>query len=127
MPHPSEHRDVERPLSADEAERLAEAMRLFGASSRLRLLWAMLPGERTVEELAAATGLASSAASHQLRLLRQGGLVAVRRTGRHAYYRLHDHHLVDLLAAIRHHEEHVESPSSAPPADVDVPLAGARR
>src|SRR5215213_1987950 len=109
MPHPSEHEAVERPLSLEEAEALAEAMRAFGTGSRLRLLWAMLPGERRVEELAAETGLAPSATSHQLRLLRQGRLVSVRRVGRHAYYRLHDHHVDDLLAAIRHHHEHTHS------------------
>src|SRR5215204_3579323 len=110
MPHPSEHEAAERPLSSDEAEALAEAMRAFGTGSRLRLLWAMLPGERRVEELAAETGLGPSATSHQLRLLRQGRLVSVRRAGRHAYYRLHDHHVADLLHAIRYHHEHVEAP-----------------
>jgi DNA-binding transcriptional ArsR family regulator len=107
MPHPSEHRPAAEPLGVAEAEALAESMRAFGAGSRLRLLWAMLPGERTVEELVEATGLAPSAASHQLRLLRQGRLVAVRRDGRHAYYRLYDHHVAELLGAIRHHYEHV--------------------
>jgi len=106
MPHPSEHEAAGRPLSVDEAEVLAEAMRAFGAGSRLRLLWAMLGGERTVEELVESTGIAPSATSHQLRLLRHGRLVAVRRAGRHAYYRLHDHHVADLLGAIRHHHEH---------------------
>ena len=108
MPHRSEHRPVGRPLQVEEAEALAEAMRAFGAASRLRLLWAMLEGERTVEQLADATGLAPSAASQQLRLLRQGRLVAVRRDGRHAFYRLHDHHVAELLAAIRHHYEHTD-------------------
>jgi DNA-binding transcriptional ArsR family regulator len=115
MAHPSEHEPPDRPLGLEEAEDLAEAMRAFGTASRLRLLWAMLDGERTVGELTAATGMAQSAASQQLRLLRQGRLVAVRRSGRRAYYRLHDHHVRDLLAAIRHHHEHVH-----PPAPIDV-------
>jgi DNA-binding transcriptional ArsR family regulator len=119
VPRPSEHESPNRPLGVAEAEELAEAMRAFGTASRLRLLWAMLDGERTVEELTVATGMAQSAASQQLRLLRQGRLVAVRRSGRHAYYRLHDHHVRDLLAAIRHHYEHVH-----PPAAIDV--AGGR-
>ena len=110
MPHPSEHHRADRPLPVDEAELLAEAMRAFGTASRLRLLWAMFAGERTVEQLCAATGLENSAASHQLRLLRHARLVAVRRFGRHAYYRLHSHHVADLLAAIRHHHEHVHPP-----------------
>lgn len=93
-------------------------MRTFGTASRLRLLWAMLEAERTVEELTSATGLAPSAASQQLRILRQAGLVAVRRAGRHAYYRLHDDHVADLLAAIRSHHEHVHPGElSFPPAD----------
>jgi DNA-binding transcriptional ArsR family regulator len=106
VPHSFEHEPVDRPLEVEEAEALAEAMRVFGAGSRLRLLWAMLGGERTVEQLVESTGLAPSAASQQLRLLRQGRLVAVRRDGRHAFYRLHDHHVAELLAAIRHHYEH---------------------
>jgi DNA-binding transcriptional ArsR family regulator len=110
MPHPSEHAAAERPLDVDEAEALAESMRAFGAGSRLRLLWAMLGGPRTVEQLVEATGLAPSAASQQLRLLRQGRLVSVRRDGRHAWYRLHDHHVAELLAAIRHHHEHLHPP-----------------
>lgn len=105
MPHPAEH-DLGTPLSADEAETLAEAMRAFGAASRLRLLWAMRDGERTVEELVAETAINPSAASQQLRLLRQARLVAVRRSGRNAFYRLHDDHVADLLAAIRSHHDH---------------------
>ena len=116
MPHPSEHEAAERPLSVEEADALADAMRVFGTGSRLRLLWAMLPDERRVEELAEETGLGASATSHQLRVLRQGRLVSVRRQGRHAYYRLHDHHIVDMLTAIRHHHEHV-----SPPEELTLP------
>jgi len=110
MPHPSEHGDANRHLTAEEAERLAEAMRAFGSGSRLRLLYELLAGERPVDELAAAAEMEQSAASHQLRLLRQLRLVAVRRQGRHAFYRLHSHHLPELLRAIRHHYEHVDPP-----------------
>jgi DNA-binding transcriptional ArsR family regulator len=106
MPHPSEHADAGRPLGADEAAGLAEALRAFGSASRLRLLWSLTDGERTVEQLADAVAMEQSAVSHQLRLLRQQRLVAVRRDGRHAHYRLFDHHLPELLAALRHHHEH---------------------
>jgi DNA-binding transcriptional ArsR family regulator len=124
VPHPSEHAPVERVLGSAEAEALAEAMRAFGAGSRLRLLWAMLGRERTVEELVEATGLSPSASSHQLRLLRHARLVAVRREGRHAHYRLHDHHVADLLAAIRQHYEHVYPPE---PVALPVPREPAAR
>lgn len=112
MPHPSEHDDADRPLGFDEAEALAESIRAFGTASRLRLLWALLDGELTVDELAERAELSPSAASHQLRLLRQGRLVAVRRSGRNAHYRLYDHHMTDLLAALRHHHEHVNPPAA---------------
>lgn len=115
VPHPSEHEAAGRPLDPVEAASLAESMRTFGAASRLRLLWALLGGERTVEELVASTGLAASATSQQLRILRQARLVSVRRDGRHAFYRLHDHHVADLLAAIRSHHEHVHPPAPSYP------------
>jgi DNA-binding transcriptional ArsR family regulator len=118
MPHPAEHHSAGDPLGRAEAEQLAEAMRAFGSASRLQLLWALLDGDRTVEQLAEAIGMEQSAVSHQLRLLRQQRLVAVRRAGRHAHYRLHDHHLPDLLSAMRHHQEHVN-----PPAPESLPAA----
>jgi len=104
---------VNRPLGEDEAAALADAMGLFATASRLRLLWALVEGERTVDELAEMAGLTPSAASHQLRLLRQAHLVAVRREGRHGLYRLYDHHVPELLAALRHHHEHTQVPPSA--------------
>ena len=104
----------------------AEAARLFGAASRLRLLWAMLDGERTVDELGRATGTEQSATSHQLRLLRQARLVAVRRDGRHAHYRLHDLHVRDLLVAIRYHREHVEPSEPSEPLTMPEDLKAAR-
>ena len=108
MPEASQHGPVGRPLTSDEADTLATSMRAFGASSRIQLLWGLLDGERTVEQLEEATGLRQSLVSQQLRILRELGFVAVRREGRHAHYRLYDHHVPDLLAAIRHHHEHAD-------------------
>lgn len=124
MPHPSEHHPADRPLGDEEAQALAESMHAFATASRLQLLWSLLDGEHPVDELAQRAGLSQSATSHQLRVLRTGRLVSVRRSGRHAYYRLHDHHLADLLAAMRHHHEHVHPP--APTADTPAPAATRR-
>ena len=106
MPRSAEHTSAAAPLSAEEAERLSETMSAFTAASRLRLLYGLLGGERSVDELAALTGVAPTVASQQLRVLRHLRAVAVRRDGRRAFYRLHDHHMADLLTAIRHHGEH---------------------
>ena len=116
MPHPAEHRSASRPLGAQEAEELAETLKALASAGRLRLLTELLGAERTVEQLAAAADLSLSATSHHLRLLRALRLVAGRRAGRHVLYSLHDHHLADLLAAVRHHHEHVH-----PPAPVELP------
>lgn len=109
MPHWSEHEAASRPLAAEEAQDLAETLKALASPSRLRILAELVTGERTVEQLAAACGLSPSATSHNLRILRSLRLVRTHREGRHAYYALHDHHIPELLAAIRHHHEHVNA------------------
>jgi DNA-binding transcriptional ArsR family regulator len=106
VPHPLEHSPADRPLSPGEAFEIAEDMRVFSAESRIRLLFALLEEERTVEELATAVAMEPSAVSQQLRVLRQRRFVTPQREGRRIRYRLHDHHIADLLAAVRHHHEH---------------------
>src|SRR5215208_6247129 len=109
MPHSSEHGAASRPLGAHEAEDLAETLKALASPGRLIVLTELLSGEKTVEQLAASAGLSLSATSHHLRLLRTLRLVRARRDGRHV------HHLVDLLAAVRNHHEHVH-----PPAPVEL-------
>lgn len=113
MPHPSEHSPAVAPLKVGEVEELVDTLRALAAPSRFRLLLELQHGERTVEDLAAAAELSPSATSHNLRLLRGLRLVATRREGRHIWYSLHDHHIADLLAAVRHHHEHVHPPAPA--------------
>ncbi len=109
MPHSSEHASAARPLDADEAQHLAETLKALASPSRLRLLTELTDAERTVEQLAAASGLSPSATSHNLRILRSLRLVRTHRDGRYARYALYDHHLPELLMAIRHHHEHVRA------------------
>lgn len=114
MPHRSEHSSVERNLSADEAASLADSVKAFSSSTRLRILWAMIDEELRVAEISERLRMEQSSVSHQLRLLRQYRLVQVRREGKSAYYRLHDHHVPEILAALRHHHEHVNPPAVVP-------------
>jgi DNA-binding transcriptional ArsR family regulator len=107
MPHPAEHEAPTRALGEHEAQDLAETLKALASPARLRLLTDLLGGERTVEQLARAADLSDSATSHHLRLLRSLRLVRARRDGRNVFYVLHDHHIADLLAAVRHHHEHV--------------------
>jgi DNA-binding transcriptional ArsR family regulator len=116
MPRSEEHLGADRPLGDDEAARLAERMAAFATGSRLKLLYALVGGELSVEALAERSGLSPNAVSQQLRVLRHLRLVTAQRDGRRMLYRLHDHHLVDLLAAIRHQLEHAERGWSERPA-----------
>jgi DNA-binding transcriptional ArsR family regulator len=114
MPHPAEHSAASRLLPGSEAEQLAETLKALASPARLRLLIELVDGERTVEQLAGTAGLTPSATSHHLRILRALRLVRVRRAGRHAHYALHDRHIAELLAAARHHHEHLYPPASPP-------------
>lgn len=82
-------------------------MSAFGAGSRIRLLYALLGPERSVEELAELTNLSASVVSQQLRVLRLYGMVEGRRDGRHVRYSISDEHVVDLLVSVRAHVDHL--------------------
>ena len=72
-----------------ELERLTDAFRLLSDPGRLRLVVALLEDrELPVRELASVAALSMTAASQQLRILREAGVVRRRRHGRHALYRL---------------------------------------
>ncbi len=66
--------------------------------TRLRILEALSATELCVCDLAEVCGISQSGVSHQLRLLRDRGLVAFRRDGNRAVYRLADSHVAELLA-----------------------------
>ena len=107
MPQTGHHQAAGEPLGAAEAEELAQTMAAFTAASRVKVLYALVGVERTVEDLARATGLSPNVVSQQLRVLRLLRLASGRRDGRHIRYRLYDAHVLELLAAIRAHGEHV--------------------
>jgi ArsR family transcriptional regulator len=83
---------------------LAALFAALGDPTRLRIVAALAAAELCVCDLAATLGLSESAVSHQLRHLRQLGLVRSRREGRLVYYALDDEHVATLF---RHGSEHV--------------------
>ena len=96
------------PAPTDIAD-TAEIFGLLSDPSRLRLLIGLLDGELCVSDLAVVAGQSESAASHALRLLRAHRVVAARREGRLAYYRLADAHVRMLLDVAIAHSEHTEA------------------
>jgi ArsR family transcriptional regulator, nickel/cobalt-responsive transcriptional repressor len=89
------------------AAQVAGTMQALATPSRVRILGRLSEGACSVNELARAVGMESSAVSHQLRLLRHLGLVVGERRGRQVVYALHDSHVADLLDQAVFHVEHV--------------------
>ena len=67
---------------------LSELFKVFGDTTRIRILWALAEGEMCVCDLAELLEMGQSAVSHQLRLLRQARLIENIKKGRWVYYRL---------------------------------------
>jgi DNA-binding transcriptional ArsR family regulator len=85
------------------AANVAELFRAFSDTSRVHILFALTSQELNVGALAEIVGISESAVSHQLRGLRQVGLVKARRDGKEIYYRLEDEHIIALFQqGVRH-------------------------
>lgn len=96
-------------LSTETSERLAATFGALADPTRIRLVSAIFAGEQCVHDLSTILGLEQSTVSHQLRLLRDRGLVRRRKDGRHAYYVLDDSHVKDLFAFAVEHARHTRS------------------
>src|SRR5512144_800041 len=84
-------------LDEHTAAHVAELFRAFSDTSRVRILSALLTGEKNVGTLAEAVGISESAVSHHMRGLRQMHLVQSRREGKEVYYRIEDEHIIALF------------------------------
>ncbi|MEC3955875.1 metalloregulator ArsR/SmtB family transcription factor [Nocardia sp. CDC153] len=108
MGHGVEGRD--RPaarLDAESAAHVASTLQALATPSRLLILTELRQGPLPVTELAQAVGMEQSAVSHQLRLLRNLGLVTGTRTGRSIIYSLYDTHVAQLLDEAIYHIDHL--------------------
>jgi ArsR family transcriptional regulator len=77
---------------------LAELFKLFGDSTRVKILYALLEEELCVCDMAQLLDVTQSAVSHQLRLLKAGKLVKCRREGKVMFYSLADDHVIRILS-----------------------------
>ena len=77
---------------------LAELFKVFGDSTRVRILFALFGAELCVCDLSEALDMTQSAISHQLQILRTNKLVKSRREGKQIYYSLADEHVVTIIA-----------------------------
>ncbi|MFI1002735.1 ArsR/SmtB family transcription factor [Streptomyces galbus] len=122
-------RDTTATSSASTRERLdavgtadvAATLQALATPSRLYILARLQEGPCAVGELAEAVGMEASACSHQLRLLRNLGLVTGERQGRSIVYSLYDNHVAELLDQALYHVEHLRMGLHDSPATATVP------
>jgi ArsR family transcriptional regulator, lead/cadmium/zinc/bismuth-responsive transcriptional repressor len=76
---------------------LAELFKVFGDSTRIKIIWALFEEEMCVCDIAYLLNMTQSAISHQLRVLKQARLVKPRRDGKIIFYSLDDQHIGEIF------------------------------
>ncbi len=76
---------------------LAELFKVFGDSTRVKLLYALFEEELCVQDMAQLLNISQSAVSHQLQILKANKLVKYRRDGKTIYYSLADDHVYSII------------------------------
>ena len=82
----------------EELYDLAELFKIFGDSTRIRILFVLFEAEVCVCDLASALNMTQSAISHQLKILKQSKLVGSRREGKNMIYYLADDHVRTMIS-----------------------------
>ena len=88
----------ERMPQEEELSDLAEFFRVFGDTTRIRILYVLMCSEMCVCDIATLLNMTQSAISHQLRILKQMALVKNRREGKTVFYSLADSHIKTILS-----------------------------
>lgn len=85
---------------------LADLFRIFGDTTRIRILYALFDDELCVGDISNVLGMSQSSVSHQLRILKDSKLVKFRREGKSIFYSLDDEHVRSILdLGMEHLEE----------------------
>lgn len=99
-------KEIKSKLPTDETIfDLAELFKVFGDSTRMKIICALLEEELCVCDIASITNSTPSAISHQLRVLKQAKLVKYRKEGKTVYYSLDDDHVKEIYEKGREHIE----------------------
>lgn len=104
------HKDLLQRISEkmpdeDKLYDLAELFKIFGDSTRIRILFVLFEEEVCVCDLAEVLNMTQSAISHQLKILKQSKLVQSRREGKSVFYSLADDHVRTIIAQGMEHVE----------------------
>jgi ArsR family transcriptional regulator len=104
------HEEVVRKVLDNQPEEedlydLAELFKVFGDSTRIRILYALFESELCVSDMAQILNMNQPAVSHQLRILKDAKLVKFRREGKSIFYSLDDDHVRNILSMGMDHVE----------------------
>ena len=104
------HEEIVEMVKANQPEDeylydLSELFKIFGDSTRIKILYAMFDTELNVGDMAKILNLSQSSVSHQLRILKDAKLVKFRRDGKSMYYSLDDEHVRMILSLGMEHVE----------------------
>ena len=99
---PLVHRDLVSEVRAklpeeNKMQDLAELFKVFGDTTRIRILFVLFESEMCVCDMAETLNMTQSAISHQLRLLKSSGLIRARRQGKSVFYSLADDHVSTIM------------------------------
>jgi DNA-binding transcriptional ArsR family regulator len=100
--------------SEDEFRSAVGMLKLLGDETRLRIIWALLDGEHSVNELAELVGAHAAGVSQHLAKLRLARLVRTRRDGTRIFYVADDAHVRRLVGEVLSHADHVTRAGPAP-------------
>lgn len=89
----------------DQLIEMAELFKVFGDSTRIKILCSLLQGEKCVQQIVDTVSASQSAVSHQLRILKQAKLVKNQRQGKQIVYCLADDHVRTILGMAKDHLE----------------------
>ena len=92
-------------IGEDELSDLAELFKMFGDSTRIKILYDLTGGEKNVTEICEDLEMNQSAISHQLKLLKTAKLIGCRREGKQMIYFLADDHVKTIIAMGKEHIE----------------------
>lgn len=84
-------------------ERMKSLLKIAGDFTRLKILYAIMDGEKSVGEIQEEAGVSQSLASHQLKVLKEENLLSMRKDGTKVYYVLADDHVRELLKVVYDH------------------------
>src|SRR6476659_8798482 len=97
---------VNHPLPADQVALAVEVFRMLAEGTRIQILWALIDGEKSVNDLAVTIGKPGPSVSQHLAKLRMARLVRTRREGTQIFYQLENDHVRQLIIDGIHNAEH---------------------